>query len=70
MARRKSSRRDPAPAEIVHLCAKIRRTWSEMTHRVRAGYGANYEMAARRDAWTPPIVMLREIDAPHEALQP
>ncbi len=68
MARRKSSRRDPAPAEILHLCAKIRRTWTEMTHRVRAGYGENYESVARREIWTPPMVLLREVELPREVL--
>ena len=69
MARRKASRRDPAPAEILHLCAQIRRSWSEMTHRVRAGYGENYEAVTKREAWTPPVILTSEVELPPEVLQ-
>jgi hypothetical protein len=68
MARRKSSRRDPAPAEILHLCAQIRRGWSEMTHRVRAGFGENYEAVTKREAWSPPVVPASELELPRELL--
>jgi hypothetical protein len=67
MARRKSSRRDPAPAEIVYLCAQIRRGWSELTYRVRAGYGQNYEQVQQQEVWTPPEIKLSELEWPEEA---
>jgi hypothetical protein len=66
MARRKSVRRDPAPAEIQRLCAEIREAWSEMTFRVRAGYGKNYEAVAKQQAWLPPVILANELESPAE----
>lgn len=66
MARRRSSRRDPAPAEIVYLCAQIRRTWSEWTYRVRAGYGETFEQVQQREGWTPPEIQLSQLEVPEE----
>jgi hypothetical protein len=62
MARRRSIARDPAPTEIENRCAEIRRGWSEMTHRVRAGYGRNYEAVAQNEAWLPPVVNSLDLD--------
>ena len=66
MARRKSVRNDPAPAEIERLCAEIRESWSEMTFRVRAGYGKNYEAVAKQQAWLPPVIAATELEMPVE----
>ena len=68
MARRKRNRRDPAPAEILYLCAKIRRKWSETMHRVRAGYGENFEAVIKREAWIPPVISCEELELPREML--
>ena len=62
MACRASSARDPAPAEIKRRCAEIRDMWSEMTHRVRAGYGRNYEEVYENNAWTPPRFSSLELE--------
>lgn len=66
MTRRKRNRRDPAPAEITYLCARIRRKWSETMHRVRAGYGENFEAVEKRDNWTPPVVPSQDLEVPRE----
>lgn len=70
MARRKSSRRDPAPAEILHLCAQIRRGWNELTYRMRAGYGQNHEAISRRAAWSPPLILSSDLELPREMARP
>lgn len=62
MARRAALARDPAPAEIERKCAEIRGRWSEMTHRVRAGFGKNYEAVTENEAWLPPIISAIELD--------
>ncbi|HIF33126.1 MAG TPA: hypothetical protein EYG57_07275 [Planctomycetes bacterium] len=66
MARRKRVRRDPAPAEIQRMCAEIRKSWNEMTHRVRAGYGKNYEAVAKQEAWSPPMIASSDLEYPVE----
>jgi hypothetical protein len=68
MPRRKRNHPDPAPAEILHLCAQIRRNWSETMHRVRAGYGQNFEAVAKRDNWSPPVIDTTEIEIPREMM--
>jgi hypothetical protein len=40
-----------------------------MTHRVRAGYGENYEAVSKREAWLPPLILANEVDLPREVLQ-
>ena len=66
MSRRKRCSRDPAPSEILHLCAQLRHNWSETMHRVRAGYGQNFEAVAKRDVWTPPLIDTSELEVPRE----
>ena len=62
MARRASLARDPAPSEIARKCAEIRGRWSELTHRVRAGYGKNYEAVQENEAWAPPTIASTDLD--------
>ena len=59
---RRANVRDPAPAEIARRCAEIRDHWSELTHRVRAGYGKNCEVVAKNEAWSPPVITATELD--------
>jgi hypothetical protein len=66
MTHRKRNRQDPAPSEILHLCAQIRRNWSETMHRVRAGYGQNFEAVAKKECWTPPVIDTSELELPCE----
>ena len=67
MSKKKRMRVDPAPAEIQRLCAEIRGTWSDMTYKVRAGYGKNYEAVAKFEAWYPPMVASTEMEDMREA---
>jgi hypothetical protein len=48
------------------MCAEIRKSWNEMTHRVRAGYGKNYEAVARQEAWLPPMIASMDLEYPAE----
>ncbi len=54
-------RRSPAPTEIAEACAAIRQTWDERTYRVRAGYCENLQQARDYEAWTPPVIAIREL---------
>ena len=67
MSKKKRSRVDPAPAEIKRLCAEIRSMWSDMTYKVRAGYGKNYEAVTKFEAWLPPMVSSLEVDELRDA---
>ena len=62
MSKKKRLRVDPAPAEIQRLCAEIRSMWSDMTYKVRAGYGKNFEAVAKFEAWLPPTVTSLEME--------
>ena len=62
MGAKRGSAPDPAPAEIRRRCAEIRSMWSELTHRVRAGYGKNYDAVQDNQAWFPPMVSTRELE--------
>ncbi len=66
MVRRKSLRRDPAPAEIQYLCAQIRRGWNEVTYRLRAGFASTCQEAERGPVWTPPVIRVEEIELSDE----
>ena len=67
MSKKKRMRVDPAPAEIQRLCAEIRSMWSDMTYKVRAGYGKNYEAVSKFEAWYPPMVSSTELEDMREA---
>ncbi|MCA9178310.1 MAG: hypothetical protein KDB14_27805 [Planctomycetales bacterium] len=67
MSKQKRMRTDPAPAEIKRLCAEIRTMWSDMTYKVRAGYGKNFDAVAKFEAWLPPTVSTLELDELREA---
>ena len=67
MSKKKRLRVDPAPAEIRRLCAEIRSTWSDMTYKVRAGYGKNFDAVAKFEAWLPPMVSSLELEEFREA---
>jgi hypothetical protein len=54
-------RRSPAPGEIAEACAAIRSTWDERTYRVRAGYCENLQQARDYEAWTPPVIAVRDL---------
>ena len=45
----------PTPEQIAEHTAKIKRTWSELERRNRAGY-------LPPTHWTPPVVPIAEID--------
>lgn len=67
MSGKKRMRVDPAPAEIERLCAEIRRTWSDLTYKVRAGYGRNFDAVAVYEAWYPPMYSSAEFEDLREA---
>ena len=67
MSGKKRLRVDPAPAEIQQLCAEIRSMWSDMTYKVRAGYGKNFEAVTKFEAWYPPMVSGAELEDMREA---
>ncbi len=62
MGARRRSLPDPAPAEIQRRCAEIRSMWSELTHRVRAGYGKNFDAVIANQSWRPPMVRLADLE--------
>lgn len=67
MSKKKRLRVDPAPAEIQRLCAEIRSMWSDMTFKVRAGYGKNFEAVGKFEAWLPPTVSSLEFEEYRDA---
>lgn len=50
---------DPTPQEIECWTQRIRASWSERTHRLRAGW--TVEMADRMDQWTAPVVHMSDL---------
>lgn len=53
---------DPTPFEIAIATAKIRTTWSEAEHRVRAGVETD-------NAWEPPCGRLHRIERFLDAIE-